>query len=260
MNNFSGRDLIKGILRKASFLMGVGFVSFSVSTAQAENSFSKRQSERKSSRWTLTDWLDTKSQMNQQNMWLTQHVNKVPIDGALSVVQTPETLGGMFDFYMKFLGVRFAYDHPVTYALMGDQPDIGGARSKIDLQLRLFGNNIQNTNIVVRGGVEYDDVQGVNGFNASYIGWGIEPEVQIYFAPFLGAWGSWRFRFPSKPADHRNLELSGNSWKAAAFIEMSALRFEAGFQSRAWNFRNANTTDSEQIVSDSLFGAIRLFY
>ncbi|HVJ65464.1 MAG TPA: hypothetical protein VM901_09435 [Bdellovibrionota bacterium] len=250
--------------RKAKSLGGFGFLLFSLSLVAAPLAHaqfdSKRQQERKSTRWTLSDWLDTKKRISEQNTWLSNHVNKVPIDGALAAEQSPEKLRGSFDFYMMWLGARFAYEHPITYLPSGQHHDIGGPRTQIDLQLRLFGNNIQDTNIVLRGGAGYDQVEGMGAYDGNYLGWGLEPEVQIYFAKFLGVWGSWRYRFAGKPVDQRGVELSGTSWKSAAFLEVNALRLEAGYQSRKWNFKRSDGSDESLVINQSLFLGARLFY
>jgi hypothetical protein len=247
-------------LKKAKLQLGFGFLLFFAPSLVFAQFDSKRQQERKSTRWTLSDWLDTKKQISAQNSWLSTHVNKVPVDGAFHVTQSPERLGGAFEFYMKWLGMRAAYEHPTTYMLQGATPDLGGSRSQIDLQLRLFGNNIQDTNIVVRGGAGFDQVRDVPGFNGDYLGWSVEPEVQIYFAKFLGVWGSWRYRFAHQPVENRDLAFRGTSWKSAAFIEMNALRIEVGYQSRNWNFKNSDGGAGLDLQSESLFGGLRLFY
>lgn len=245
---------------------GFGFVVFSflllgAQPLWAQSSFGQRQQERKSSRWTLQDWFETKKRISDQNSWLAvNHANKTAVDGSMGLLHTPERVGGSLDFYMKWFGLRVAHERPVTYVPGVSSPEIGGERSKVEAQIRLFGSSIQDTNIVVRAGVDYDQVLGVSGFDAQYLGWHVEPEVQIYFAKFLGVWGSWTYRLPAKPADHRHLVLRGHSWKTAAFIEMSALRFEAGFQSRVWDFRDSTSTNSHQQTTDSLFAGLRIFY
>jgi len=204
--------------------------------------------------------MEQKKTIASQNSWLSAHVNKVPVDGSFSFSQTPERLGMNFDFYMSWFGFRLAHEYPVTYYPGFSEYEIAGARSKADLQFRLIGDNIQNSTLVLRTGVGYDDVRGVNGFDASYFGFALEPELQIYLAHFVGVWGTWAYRFPARSANHSDLELSGNSWKAAAFLELGAIRTEVGYEQREWNFRTrASSTVNRQKLSN-IFAAIKFFY
>jgi hypothetical protein len=221
-------------------LLGLaGFQSISA-RAQVVLIFPERQAERKSSRWTLGDWLVTKRKIDAQNFWLAQHTNKVPLDLTYGLDVSPGRVGHELDFYILWFGLRARFEQGQglwpreNSSLLGARDKTGEAA----VQLRLFGGNIQNTNLILRGAYEYADLRQLgDALNGAYGVYGLGPELQIYFAQWLGVRGDWRKRVGGKRITARGAKISGESYSLLAFLEMGSLRLESGWVQRQWILR-----------------------
>lgn len=229
--------------------------------------FPERQKERRASRWTLSDWLGTKQKIAEQNMWLSAHTNKLPIDLTLGLDSRAGGLSGVeADVYLLSLGIKLRYERPWS-AMEELWPapatrieDPGSQSGEVDLQLRLFGGNVQNTNLIIRGTYEYDHYYDLSVGNGPYAGFGVGPELQIYFAQWLGLRGEWRTRFLRKNIANRAQEFSGKTYWVGAFLEMGSLRFEVG---KDWRERSFQTDSGALLLSEvdsAMFGRMRLFF
>jgi hypothetical protein len=221
----------------------------------------------------LADWLEQKKTIAAQNLWLAQHTNKVPVDLTLTSGVAPYgELATQLDFYLMWLGLRASYETPLS-ALSGfygtpPTPNFENHSGDLALQLRLFGGNVQDTNLIVRVSYEYDDLRAkgsstpsVGDFAGAYAGLGLGPELQIYFANWLGVRGDYSYDFSRKHVTQKSLSFSGHRYSAVAFLEMGSFRFEGGYESRVWNFENSNTaTDSFSTNHSGLVGRLRVFF
>ena len=219
----------------------------------------ERQQERRAARWTLQDWFDTKKTIARQNAWLAQHTNKLPLDIAYGFDLSKKRQGHELDLYLLRLGLRARYESNVSWFETPLTTDLTRRTGELSLQMRLFGGNLQDTNLILRGGYEYDHITTIGNLQGPYGGYGLGPELQIYFARWLGVRADWRYRFGNKHIGDQTLELSGNSYQAVGFLEMDALRFEGGYRSRSFEFKRASINLSSEDQSE-VFGRLRLFF
>jgi|GEM_PF-1515763 len=251
-------QVLQGVLGLASVLMTVR-----ASAQTAIVIFPERQKERKASRWTLADWMSQKRKIDDQNLWLAAHTNKVPVDFTLSVESTNSQSGGDLDLYVAWLGLKAHYEKSTHFFKDSDttaHPQ--NSTGLLGLQFRLAGGNLQNTNLIVRGFYEYNHVYGLGARQGPYTGWGFGPELQIYFVPWLGVRADWNVRLAQSAVNRgSDVQLQGNSWSAVAFLEYNSLRVEAGWASREWSFASAsNAALAGDFPVEGLVGRLRLFY
>lgn len=229
----------------------------STSSGVIINVFPQRQQERRQSRWTLDSWMNTKRQVEAQNRWLWAHTNKVPIEFSLGYLQSTNRWKVESDLYLARIGFKLAHGRRVDWLSDSVSPIDGPSDSNSDLalQLRLFGGNLQDTYLILRAGYEHLVIDS----GAPAIGnWGmgyIEPELQIYFAHWLGVRGRFRHRLSTSQKTMQDIVLQGHNYEAAAFIEMGALRIEAGNRWLNWEFKGYDPMSSQ-----GLFGALKLHF
>lgn len=234
----------------------------SESVAQVVIIFQQRQEERRASRWTLADWLKTKRTIEAQNIWLAAHTNKFPLDFTLTTEATRYHAAVEGDVYYGRLGLKARYQKAARpFEVGAPSNDPRATTQNYALQLRLMGGNIQDTNLIVRGFYESQELLGFGSNNGHYRGFGVAPELQIYFAKWLGVRGDWAYRFARPLHENQTVRQSGNSWSAVAFLEFGPLRFEVGQESRVWKFDNALVPASSTSLEErSLIARMRLFY
>lgn len=228
--------------------------------AQVIAIFPERQQERKSSRWSLTEWMKTKKEIAFQNMWLDHHTNKVPLDFTYGYDLKPGRQAHEADLYLIALGLHARYERGISLkqGQMSDHLNENNKAGDVALNWRLFGGNVQNTNLIVRGGYEYEHYYGLGALSGAYGGYYVAPELQIYLAPWLGLRGEWRHRFSSKRITSSGAHGSGRSWFTVAFLEINALRFEVGWQERERTFKS--DTETLEFPDKTLVGRVRLFF
>jgi len=227
--------------------------------------FPERQQERRQSRWTLGEWLSTKKTIADQNLWLAKHTHKVPMDLSYSVdVRAPGRVGHEVDFFLAWLGLRARYESPwslleerLTSTVFNPRHLEGEAA----IALRLAGGNPQNTSLVVRGVFEYRHLVSLaQSLNGAYKGWTIEPELQIYWAPWLGIRGTYRKRFGLDATSVAGQEIAGNSWTAFAFLESNSLRAEFGYESDDWIFKDGGAAILDSFEDTAWITRLRFFF
>lgn len=252
---------------KKNGLLGVVVVALfcasSAAYAQAIVIFPERQKERQASRWTLGAWMAQKHEIALQNLWLAGHTNKVPVDLTLSAESTNTQSGLDLDLYVAWLGLKAHYEKNTN--LFKDSDATAHPRNStglVGMQFRLVGGNLQNTNLILRGFYEYNQVNALGARQGPYSGWGFGPELQLYLAEWIGVRGEWNYRL-AQPSVTRSVDtqLSGHSWSAVAFLEYTALRLEGGWASREWNFTSAsNPALNGDFLVEGLVGRVRIFF
>jgi hypothetical protein len=260
--------------RLGLWLLGLGLLSEATTVCWAQDSggptvlvvFPERQKERKANRWTLADWLATKKTIAAQNSWLAAHTNKVPGDLTVGMTARPGGyLGFEADAYLFAFGLRARYEQGFSFLsdllpLRAGDIDPQSKNGALALQLRLFGGNIQNTNLIFRGSAEYSHVYGINGAAGPYWGYSIGPELQIYFANWLGVRGDYTYRFTQTNDFDSSLRLKGNSFEALAFLEVGSLRFEGGWWQREYLFQSSGSTVISSFTNSGILSRLRLFF
>jgi hypothetical protein len=221
--------------------------------------FPERQAERAKSRWTLSDWLQTKKTMAAQDAWLAAHTNKIPLDLSYGVGIGPSsTLQQSLELNLTWLGLQGRYSSPQSFleATLGDRKTPWTQNAQLNLQARLLGNNPQNTALIIRGIYESDNIKGDDALAGPYIGYGLASELQVYWAQWLGVRGEYLYRFSRENVGNRSLKLAGDSWMSGAFLELGALRFEFGYQTRRLEWSGTQQDESSDL---GLYFLTRLF-
>lgn len=218
-----------------------------------------RQQERKSARWTLADWMDTKKKIAEQNAWLAAHTNKFPVDLSYGFDAGERLRGHEIDIGLFRFGFHARFENVHTW--LSDSATSDGINlrgGEIGPKLRLFGSNPQDTLLSVFANYRYDQILSptVPTFNAN--GWTAGAELQIYFANWLGIRGNWQKGFEMAPENATEPTLIGDSYSAAAFIEMGLLRIEYGYRNRDFSIEGTGISSVEQSDSEQ-FARLRLF-
>jgi hypothetical protein len=237
-------------------------LALGMASAQAQtviNIFPERQQERRESRWSLGAWMKQRREIDKQNLWLWQHTNKIPLEFAAGYAMNTSRYDAELDAYVARLGLRLTYGKSVDWLGAPAAGDIENAHVSGAAQLRLFGGNLQDTNLIVRGGYDSQHVFGPagSGLTGHYPGAWAGAELQIYFAPWLGVRGDWNKRFLRKNQQDRYQELAAKDWNGSAFLELGALRLEGGWRSQELLFSGTREVTK---LSEGLFGRIKLFY
>jgi len=219
--------------------------------------FPERQAERRQSRWTLGTWMKTKRQIEEQNRWLWAHTNKIPLEFALAYVQSPTRWNTELDLFVARLGLRASYGKRSTLFKDANAEDTGPRDDTAQLaaQIRLFGGNLQDTYLMARIGYEYAGLGGAGALGGGFGSWFVEPELQIYFAQWLGVRAKIHQRFSGQNLTRKDQKWSGRNTESVAFIEMGALRLEGGYRWMNWNVDSASPLHHNEIVT-----AAKLFF
>lgn len=171
----------------------------------------KKQEEKAKSRWTLSEWLETRDKIRLMDLWLAMH-SPSPyeffIDGAYRFASAPGT--GILN------ASRFGFG---AYAsLVGIELERQGSeRTETTglLSLRIFGHHVQSTHIALQGGLRM--VSGGSSFRNAMAG----GRMAIYLTRYFGVDGSFHHLFQSTPFVDGAI---GNQWRAGAFIDFRFLR------------------------------------
>lgn len=223
--------------------------------------FPERQKERRSSRWTLAEWMRTKKIFSDQDSWLAAHTNKFPGDFTYGFDLDSWRMGHEMDFYVYWFGIHLRYEQTGEWFQKATYFDILNRSGQFALQVRPFGGNPQNTNLILRVIYNYDHIINPPTVAGPYGGLGAGAELQIYFAHWLGVRGDWQYRFDANRIKDGRYALGGASWFVAPFIEVGAGRLEVGYRSRDWNFKDkvAGGLAPESQPLSGLFGRLRIF-
>jgi hypothetical protein len=180
-------------------------------SASADETFTfivKKQEEKKKTRWSLSEWLETKQRMSWMDQWLALH-SPSPYEFYLSTEWlNPENGQGLrltLGAYAKIFGIEYSRETTT--------PDQWQALFK----LRLFGYHAQGTNLTVDAGVSSSMGTAVT----RQATWGLG--MSIYFSKFFGFDGSYRSFLPAANAP-LGITRSGERMEAGAFIDFDFVR------------------------------------
>lgn len=197
--------------------------------------FPERQKERKASRWSLANWMRTKEKIAEQNRWLWAHTNKVPLEWAISYSQGTQQWATRFDIFFARVGLSFHHERHVGW--FSDVTSPGGHQTELAAQIRLFGGNLQDSFLIARVGYEYSEFSLPSSLSGgAYGAWFVEPVLQIYLEQWIGATGSWKYRYTGAHVTRRTEELSGTRLEFGPFLEMGALRLHALYRTSTDTF------------------------
>lgn len=177
----------------------------------------KKQEEKKKTRWSLQDWLDTKNTMMMQDLWLAMHAPS-PYEFFIAGSLIPGNerpgrgsyLGGDLRVggFASIFGVELQYDRSFSDRWIGL------------VHLRLLGYHEQATNITLQGGYRSQSDGGT--FKGALAG----VRMTLYLTKFFGVEGLYRHYFETTDSES-GARLTGSRYGAGAFIDFSFVRLFA---------------------------------
>jgi hypothetical protein len=221
--------------------------------------FPERQAERRQSRWTLDSWMQTKAEIARQDQWLWAHTNKIPLEFSLAYTQSPSRWSVESHVFIARLGLALSHSRSSEWFTDYNISDHGPQdnTSQVAAQIRIFGGNLQDSYLITRVGYEYSDFQNSGSLGGSFGTWYVEPELQIYLAQWIGVRGNLKQRWAGSHVTRKTQKFSGRNYTSAAFLELGALRFEAGYRWLEWSVDNVSP---QPLKAEELFGALKLFF
>ncbi|MGE0615495.1 MAG: hypothetical protein AB7P04_07630 [Bacteriovoracia bacterium] len=169
----------------------------------------KKQEEKKATRWSLAEWLETRDRMRLMDLWLAIH-SPSPYEFFLGVDYQAgsETPGGSFG---GFRGMFAAYA-----SIFGLQAEVKPNEWHGIFNLRFFGFHNQGTNMTLQLGMRNRSAEQLRG---ALLGL----SITIYLSRFFGLEGNFRHYYTNVPSPTGST-LYGNLYEGGAFIDFSFLR------------------------------------
>jgi hypothetical protein len=235
-----------------AILLGISAISYlrpAIAAADEVYTFVvKKQEEKAKSRWSLSEWLETRDRMRLMDLWLALHTPspyEFFVAGAYQIGNL--STGGSYnasDFsvaaYASIFGLEFERE--------------GGLDTRYSglFHLRIFGFHYQATHIRLEAGVRNENNGAGVGFQNALAGAGLV----IYLGKYFGIEGLFRHAFDSTP-NATGLAFGGNRYEGGAFIDFSFLRLygKYGYESTNPELSNfaANSVRSGPQVGLKLF-------
>ncbi len=195
---------------------------------------SKKQEAKKSSRWSLGEWMMTRKAMDAQDRWLALHSSTTVFEGGLSgdltnydkdvggVITEKKSTHGSLELYLSIFGLMGEYSSSdEKYTTEGGQ-----------FILRIFGKSVQDTSIALTYGLVQGDGQRTSKNN--YAG----AKATVYLTSFLGVDGE--YRDYNDYIDVNNQTISGYYKSYGAFVDLFFFRVFAN----SWTEKLAETKRS----------------
>lgn len=208
----------------------VVLAGFFVATFAASNAFAvldflhNKQAPKKTSRWTLADWMSTKRQMSLQDQWLAMNSSDNFYEFILGGAHQDfdESLDSMAEDVER-TAQRYQLTAFTTIAgLHGElYQSSGSLEHKTGLfLLRLLGTSQQNTNLTLGYGLRSTEVElSAQGYEfENTVGYG---SLTMYVTSKFGLKGDYYHLFESEVD---GVKLSGHESRAGVFLEFEFLR------------------------------------
>jgi hypothetical protein len=215
----------------------------------------QKQEEKKSSRWTLADWLVTKQKIALMDQWLALNSSENwfefvfdygqgDVDEKLLSTTTKENidvtrLGA--SMYIKFLG--FEYEK-LDYNRIT-------AQDAFKINFLLLGSSVQSTHIRAFWGKRDYSYENYSSYDQSF--WG--GSLSLYLASFLG--GEFTYTMFSKTnSGNDTFKMHGHRAEYGGFIELWLFRFYANVFREKSYFRSSTLEVKED---DGVLLGVKLF-
>lgn len=201
------------------FSFGVFYAAYCPSSRADEfyTAVIKKQEEKKKTRWSLSEWLETRDRIRLMDLWLALH-SPSPYEFFSSVyfISASRMPG---DVSAQGLGVSFAA-FATVFGLEISAESVYQTPWHLIFDLRILGVHDQSTQITLQGGAKFQRSQGRIERN-SFAG----ARLSIYITRFFGLEGLFRYYFASNLADEAPQSSQQNSVDtelAHAFFELGA--------------------------------------
>lgn len=224
----------------------------------------ERQEKRKSTRWTLTEWLHIKERMKMMDVWLAMFSEKKPSFTPelnlfyRSIAATSKLIDQEIDYDavqmgaeiwltnlvsastgLRTLNIDLGFDgysqkasNAYTLANEVDEPvDFKPEINSLNLNLRILGSHSQDTSLVIGYGSEvgisqlgWSDSQSLE--RVDYSGFSKKALLKLYVLNWLGLEGEYNLFEGTTSVGFGEVDFDKTRVRWGAFLEVSLLRFE----------------------------------
>lgn len=254
----------------------------------------KTQQEREQTRFTLTEWLRIKERMKLMDVWLAMFSKpkeifspelylKYSIGKGESILANNDSQSSGFiseqidaqlwltnlfssTTNLRTVNIDLGFQGHQTQskstieslnALALGESEKKQQTTSLMMCLRLFGKNIQDSSLVIKGG-RYNSNDGYNfidpaSFKFDHQGSVAGADLQLYLFKWLGVTGNY-LQYKSETKDRT--KLNGIYHDYMAFVEISLLRFMFGKFQETWN--DADLETPQLFKGDGLISGIQL--
>jgi hypothetical protein len=209
----------------------------------------KKQEVKKQSRWSLSDWLETKNKIRLMDMWLALH--------------TPSPyefyFGGNMQFANKNHGASYSggQGHFGAFAtIFGLEAQHEQSAARITngiFHFRVFGFHNQTTNITLQGGLRLRSGSS-EMLRSPFAG----VSTTIYFSRFFGFDGTFRQIFTSNTTSG-GYSITGKRYEANAFIDFKFLRIFGGYFHEQ-EFTSLASAQNQHPIRSGALGGARFYF
>lgn len=214
--------------------------------------FSARASKREGSRWSLTEWLAMKERNKMMDMWLSVNAPsplELMMSASYNSYQTDErtshtSLSGEFAASVPLVGVSAEYEDNKAEGFT----DVAGL-----FNLRVFGDSIQNTSLVLSYGQQTREQDGSSSLKQQFA----QAALQIYLTQYFGVDGSYRSFMPSTSELG---EVQGSESSAGVFIDFKALRVFGSWYKEIQELKNPAATSDGSTDRTGIKSGVKLFF
>jgi len=197
--------------------------------------FQGRQEKKKTTRWTLSDWMSTKQQVALMDQWLALNTSANMFDlyffGSTGKEFTRSTSD--IDLEENDLETQF-YKAGLFFSILGAEGEIDnadqGTIERNNFSIRLLGKSLQSTSLIIKTGyrMQESEITDTKLNNLTY-----GADLTLYFFKAFGVTLSSSQIVSGKDADDNT--VAGYYSQAQAFIEanflrVSAIYFEEGLE------------------------------
>ncbi len=208
----------------------------------------KKQEQKAKTRWSLSEWLETRDRMRLMDLWLSMH-SPSPYEFFLGGDYSFGSFSGGTVAGQSYNGLGLSlggYAQAVGLELRREAPAFDTTRATALLGIRLFGYQIQGTHLALLVGLKQDSVGSSYTARNAVLG----GRLSLYLTKFFGIEGNYRHFFASA-ANLSGADFSGSRFEAGAFLDFAFLRFFGNWYSEALS--------QSSTQSGVLFGA-KLFF
>lgn len=216
----------------------------------------EKQEAKSKSRWSISQWLDTKKRNNLMDQWLQLNTNSTRFEfyftGSLVKVKDQQALYYQENSYQRFGFGAFFHMVGVEYSLSNFSS--GSSNLEYLASFRLLGSSLQSTNLIISYGRNVRE-DGQNG-DLSNDFWQLRSNV--YLVDFLGLDLAYR-----KTLSNNNVlnsqEVSGDRLSVNAFVEIGLARFFIESFKETNDITILVDGSKQEIINEGTMFGIKLF-
>lgn len=211
------------------------------SASPSSNDFRKKAESKRSSRWTLQEWMEQKDKNRMMDLWLAMYKPSpyefyfqgsadqydLKTDGVLT--NNYRSYSGAIAFYALIMGVEAQYENNTVEGYQ----DLAGL-----LNLRIAGNAVQSTHLSINYGMKkrlttpsvelYQQFTGAN--------------LDIYLNKSVGLHGHYRYYFPATEVSLG--EITSHRREAGVFFDIEFVRLYGNWYSETFDTKTSTTTQA----------------